>query len=90
MTVVVRDVETEKILVYGKGADEVMFKSVSPDEYENLSKSKEMIKKFASEGLRTLSMGYKEITQKDYDSWLETFQKANQEIHERDVCCFKF
>eukprot|EP01080_Neovahlkampfia_damariscottae_P011466 gene11466-4630_t len=84
MSIVVKNLKDGKIYVYTKGADEVMFKTVSLKDFDNLSKAKEMIKNFASEGLRTLSMGYKEISQEEYNDWFSKLQKANKEIHERD------
>jgi magnesium-transporting ATPase (P-type) len=85
MTVVVKNKSTNELHVFGKGADEVMFNTVAPDFKEELSNAKQMIESFASEGLRTLSMGYKRITQEEYDEWLVEFKKANKEIHDRDV-----
>jgi phospholipid-translocating ATPase len=54
-----------KYMVYTKGADSMIEQLLSPDEKSsNLLKStNEFLKKFATKGLRTLMIGYKEISE---------------------------
>lgn len=76
MSVIVRDLNDQnRIKIYCKGADSVI--------YERLSKQKTYaqttllhLEHFATLGLRTLCIAYKELTPEHYQDWLTRYQAA--------------
>eukprot|EP01080_Neovahlkampfia_damariscottae_P005715 gene5715-9535_t len=74
MTVIVKD-ENEKIICYTKGADNIMETIIKKDDL-NVDKTLQHIDEFAHDGLRTLLIGYKEITKDDYEKWNKVYLEA--------------
>lgn len=77
MSVILRDVQTKKILLYCKGADNFILLRMKTD----LSKLKiDTINKhltdYANTGLRTLVVGEKVISEEDYEKWSKTYADA--------------
>lgn len=73
MGIIVRQIETQKIIFYLKGADAVMiqkvksvYKGIVNDDCDNL----------AREGLRTLVITQKQLTQEDYARWKQEYDAA--------------
>lgn len=84
MSIVLRDQETKEIIVFSKGADEVMIPTLKGD-FDEINDLKRNLKQFASEGLRTLCMGYKKIDEEYYSKWEKELLEIENEIHERNV-----
>uniref|UniRef100_A0A8C6YB58 Phospholipid-transporting ATPase n=1 Tax=Naja naja TaxID=35670 RepID=A0A8C6YB58_NAJNA len=81
MSVIVRT-PSGKLRLYCKGADTVIC-----DRLAENSRYKEITLKhlelFATEGLRTLCFAVAEITESDYQEWLNVYQKATTSIQNR-------
>ena len=77
MTVIVRNPQTKKIIMYSKGADSVILQKVVQTTNQNeIVKAKEHLKMFSKEGLRTLCIAKAEIDEKYYIEWFEKYQNA--------------
>lgn len=84
MSIVLRDQKSKEILVFSKGADEVMIPTLR-GEIDEINDLKRSLKQFASEGLRTLCMGYKKIEEKTFLIWEKELAEAENEVHDRHV-----
>jgi phospholipid-transporting ATPase len=88
MSVIIKTT-SNKYMVYTKGADSMIEQLLSPDEKSsNLLKStNEFLKKFATKGLRTLMIGYKEISEDYYNKWDQKYKevKSNANHTEADI-----
>lgn len=71
MSLLVREPETNKILMFTKGADTVMMPMLTLS--NNLVQ--QHLDEFAIEGLRTLVLCQRYIEQKEYDKWIEVWNK---------------
>uniref|UniRef100_A0A8C3LDF9 Phospholipid-transporting ATPase n=1 Tax=Chrysolophus pictus TaxID=9089 RepID=A0A8C3LDF9_CHRPC len=81
MSVIVRT-PTGKLRLYCKGADTVIY-----DRLAESSKYKEItlkhLEQFATEGLRTLCFAVAEISESDYQEWLDVYHRASTAIQNR-------
>jgi len=82
-----------KIVMYCKGADDIMFSRLSADPEVNDPKfiqgTKDALKGFSQEGLRVLLVATKEITEDEFDDFSNRYYIANQNINERAVAVEK-
>ncbi|XP_032239636.2 phospholipid-transporting ATPase ID isoform X2 [Nematostella vectensis] len=74
MSVIVR--RNDKIKLYCKGADSIIYERLHPSCTSLMDKTTEDLNKFAAEGLRTLVLAYKDITPQDYQAWKSKYDKA--------------
>jgi phospholipid-translocating ATPase len=81
MGIIVRQIETNKIIFYLKGADFVMKDKVPEvkrgylmDECDNLSRL----------GLRTLVFAFKILSEEELKKWAELYDEANKSVGERE------
>uniref|UniRef100_A0A8C4W501 Phospholipid-transporting ATPase n=1 Tax=Gopherus evgoodei TaxID=1825980 RepID=A0A8C4W501_9SAUR len=81
MSVIVRT-PTGKLRLYCKGADTVIY-----DRLAESSKYKEItlkhLEQFATEGLRTLCFAVTEISESEYQEWLDVYHRASTSIQNR-------
>uniref|UniRef100_A0A8C9MVS0 Phospholipid-transporting ATPase n=1 Tax=Serinus canaria TaxID=9135 RepID=A0A8C9MVS0_SERCA len=81
MSVIVRT-PSGKLRLYCKGADTVIY-----DRLAESSKYKEItlkhLEQFATEGLRTLCFAVAEISESDYQEWLDVYHRASTAIQNR-------
>ena len=87
MSIICKDPDTNKIILYTKGADsmiELLLDQKSKNS-KTFIKTREYLKKFAVKGLRTLMLAYKEISKEEYDNWLIEYLKAKQDISEKET-----
>ena len=86
MSVIAKEKKTQKIFLLSKGSDGIMLKGVpphpavitqyaSPQEKININR---VLDSFSKEGLRILVMGYKEISQQYFSSWIEKHDAARK------------
>lgn len=68
MSVIVQD-EQGKVTLFVKGADNIMEVRYSPNGKQGLPELKQNLDKFAGTGLRTLLLGYKELTPQEYQAF---------------------
>ncbi|XP_040573750.1 phospholipid-transporting ATPase IH [Lepeophtheirus salmonis] len=79
MSVIVQCEETSKIFVLTKGAETTMAESISSN-YSDLSRS--LVDEFAEEGLRTLVLGYRTLTEDEYTSFNAKAEVARSAVIE--------
>lgn len=82
MSIIVRCMETQNILVLCKGAESSIFeKTIS----ENVDLVNQQINEFAKLGWRTLAIAYKEINQTELDSYDSILNDAYNDISSRST-----
>lgn len=74
MTVIVRTPEN-KIMVVCKGADSIIEKRLAPNQ-EHLKTTNKFLEQYANEGLRTLLICYKYVTDEFYADWNKQYNNA--------------
>ena len=74
MSVIVKDLESNKILLFTKGADSAIF--LKANNHDNRSSIIQSLEAFSKEGLRTLVFSFREISSSEFQS----FQNAQAEI----------
>ena len=80
MSVVMKDLETKKLILFCKGADSMILKRLRSDSaLEILDKVKEDLKNFSRQGLRTLAIGYKPLDENEFYKWNKKYVEAQQE-----------
>lgn len=92
MSVIFKDLNTGKYLIFMKGADSEVLKLLAkPDDPEiksNLDKYREKIKTYANQfstrGFRVLLMAFKYISKKEFKTWKKLYDKAATEIENRE------
>jgi phospholipid-translocating ATPase len=84
MSVIVRRPEPwNDIIVYCKGADNVIIERLRPGQETDISELCKDIEAFSNEGLRTLVFAYKIIPDEEYDAWSEQLQRASTATENR-------
>lgn len=73
-----------KIKLYCKGADSVIFERIHPDSAEIKLRTIEHLNKFAGEGLRTLCLGCKELSDTQYGAWNKKYHEALISLDNRE------
>eukprot|EP00760_Papus_ankaliazontas_P023389 PhM_4_TR2048/c0_g2_i1/m.95529/K14802/DRS2, ATP8A; phospholipid-transporting ATPase len=93
MSIVLRDFSTHEIFVLTKGADSSVIPRLSATEHNDrvIPSIVKGLSEMASTGLRTLVIGWKSISQSEFDEWHQKFLTANTAMtdrHERvdEVC----
>ncbi|KAF8952701.1 hypothetical protein BGZ52_004473 [Haplosporangium bisporale] len=85
MSIILRPPEGGIVLVC-KGADSVIYERL--DKTDEQSKLREDtlvdLERFANEGLRTLCLAYRKISEEEYAEWLLEYDEATNTIHNRD------
>jgi len=88
MSVVVKDLDDDRIVLLTKGADSVieeLLDSEKPENRQNLNWTKQHVQLYAQEGLRTLFIAKKELSCSEYESWNAKFQEAATAIRYREA-----
>lgn len=73
MSVILRNQQTGYIELYSKGADSIMEKLLKKGDREHdkfLEQTKNYIDAFSKEGLRTLMLTKKDVSEREYSAWL--------------------
>ncbi|XP_066278383.1 phospholipid-transporting ATPase VA-like isoform X1 [Branchiostoma lanceolatum] len=87
MSVIVRYPEKNEIVLYCKGADEAIFSqldaNVQGQQEKQLTVEGHLLN-YSQEGLRTLCMARKVMTEADYLTWQGEYTKAAQHLEARD------
>lgn len=76
MSLVLRD--GDKLFLYSKGADSVMLPRIKfniDDNHDLQTETENHLQKFAKEGLRVLIIGYKEITEHEFEKFTDKHDK---------------
>eukprot|EP00095_Tigriopus_kingsejongensis_P008981 maker-scaffold570_size134912-snap-gene-0.9 protein:Tk08981 transcript:maker-scaffold570_size134912-snap-gene-0.9-mRNA-1 annotation:"phospholipid-transporting atpase id" len=82
MSVIVR--RDNDIKLYCKGADTVLFKRLKADDEETQRKVQDHLDKFASEGLRTLVLGMKNLSAQEFEEWKSNHHEAAISLDNRE------
>ena len=73
-SIIVKDINTNKIVIYIKGSDRKIFDSLDTFSSNNTYEiSKEHVDQFARQGLRTLCYSFKYIDENEYNNWLKEY-----------------
>uniref|UniRef100_A0A8C2N377 Phospholipid-transporting ATPase n=1 Tax=Cricetulus griseus TaxID=10029 RepID=A0A8C2N377_CRIGR len=83
MSVIVRNPEGQ-IKLYSKGADTILFEKLHPSNKDLLSLTSDHLNEFASAGLRTLAIAYRDLDDKYFKMWQEMLEDAKAATTERD------
>ncbi|XP_063933513.1 phospholipid-transporting ATPase IA-like [Zophobas morio] len=82
MSVIVRTPQN-RILLMCKGADNVIFERLGPDQ-PYLEATANHLEYFASQGLRTLCIAVAELSEDEYAQWSEDFDSACRSLGDRE------
>ena len=90
MSVIVKT-ESNKYIMYMKGADSILDKLLLSTEkkLDIYKATHEHIKTFAINGLRTLMIAYKELDEDEYNQWNEKYIKIKSKINHTENDIFK-
>ncbi|KAF7379150.1 hypothetical protein HZH68_016995 [Vespula germanica] len=78
MSVVVRHPLTSEIILYSKGADTTVLASLTSSDENSMTSAKirQQLNSYARQGLRTLVMARRSLTQQEYETWREKHLEA--------------
>ena len=87
MTVIVRDNDTNQIMVLTKGADTILLPLVKDDVQNNQMKevTTKHLQQYANEGLRTLLLCHKTIDEPEYREWSKIYDQAKCSIANKEL-----
>lgn len=85
MSAIVRMPDDNRIILFCKGADSVIYSRLKPGEQSDLRKTTaEHLEIFAREGLRTLCVAQREISEQQYQEWNKQHDLAAEALHNRE------
>ncbi|ORX90627.1 phospholipid-translocating P-type ATPase [Basidiobolus meristosporus CBS 931.73] len=92
MSVIVRRPKPwNDIVLFCKGADNVIFERLADNQEEIIQTTAAHIDGYSTEGLRTLCLGYKVISEDEYTEWEARYHQASTTLDGRDeemeLCC---
>lgn len=77
--------DKERILLICKGADSIIYSRLKPNKQELLcSETAIHLEQFANEGLRTLCIAQKELTEEEYLEFSQNYEKASSALTNRE------
>ena len=84
MSVILR--KDGKIILYCKGADSIIMERLAntPANEQLKAITNDHLNAFASDGLRTLCLAWKELTQSQYDAWKTKYHEATVALENRE------
>ena len=84
-SVIVKDIQNNIIKLYIKGADSIIEERLSKNTNKNiLEKCKESVNYFSSLGYRTLLVGMKIISEKEYNIFANNLKEANMSLNDKE------
>lgn len=72
-----------KIMLYTKGADTVILERLSAFDNPFIDNTSMHLEEYASEGLRTLCLAFRELSNEEYTAWSKIYEKASAVIRDR-------
>ena len=81
MGIIMRHRATGRLMFYLKGADTVMKEKVKPNQRVVIDESCDNL---SNEGLRTLVISMKLLTDEWYESWNRRYEEAKADLNDRD------
>lgn len=82
MSVILR--RNNKIVLYCKGADNVIYERLGPNQYDMKTRTQEHLNKFAGEGLRTLALAEKHLDEQFFNLWRARQKEASLTLDNRE------
>lgn len=83
MSVIFRTPNNE-IVIFCKGADSVIFERLAQGQDQIKEDTLNHLQEFATEGLRTLCLGYRVIEEEEFNNWHKRYQEASYLAEEND------
>lgn len=81
MSVVLKDLQTDGIFLFCKGADSMILSRLSEDNSpDDVEQTNLDVQAFSKEGLRTLAVGYKRLDTTAFTKWQERYAQAQEEV----------
>ncbi|KAM4735241.1 phospholipid-transporting ATPase ID [Anableps anableps] len=77
MSVIVRNPEG-RIRLYCKGADTVLLERLHPCNQELMNITSDHLNEYGADGLRTLALAYRELSEDDWEAWSESHRCADK------------
>ena len=75
-SIIVRDLQTNKIALYIKGSDRKIFQGMDTFSKKYIfEQTQEHVDQFAHQGLRTLCYSYKILEESEYNTWLQEYEE---------------
>lgn len=72
------------VVIYSKGADNIIFERLAEGQDSLIERTRRHIEEYSNEGLRTLLLAQRVLSESEYDQWAEGYQKASTSIENRD------
>nr|XP_033514853.1 phospholipid-transporting ATPase 3-like isoform X3 [Nicotiana tomentosiformis]XP_033514854.1 phospholipid-transporting ATPase 3-like isoform X3 [Nicotiana tomentosiformis] len=73
-----------RLVLYCKGADNVIYERLHDGDNDLKKRTREHLEQFGAAGLRTLCLAYRDLTPYVYESWNEKFIQAKSSLRERE------
>ena len=83
MSVIFRDLQKDKIIIFCKGAETAIFKNCSTNAGD-IARCNADIKRFAEQGWRTLALSFRELTQEQFTEIESTLLEAYNDLINRE------
>ncbi|CDZ96254.1 phospholipid-translocating atpase [Phaffia rhodozyma] len=85
MSVILRKLDDEgKLFLLIKGADNVIFERLAPGLDDLKEQTNKDLEFFANEGLRTLCLGYRMISEQEFAQWSSDYHNASTSLDDRE------
>ncbi len=84
MTIIVKDMQNDTIRVMCKGADSIVIPRLKQNQSQVIERTKEFLDAFSKEGLRTLVIAEKIISEEFYRQWSKKYQNALTSTNNRE------
>ncbi|XP_071325988.1 phospholipid-transporting ATPase ID isoform X2 [Trachinotus anak] len=83
MSVIVRNPEG-RIRLYCKGADTVLLERLHPCNQELMNITSDHLNEYAADGLRTLALAYRDLSEDEWEAWSESHRCADKATDYRE------
>jgi len=85
MSVICRDPRDGLIKCFTKGADNIILERLTEEsKYKHWADCEKALKEFATQGLRTLCLAIKELTQEEYVEWHKEMEAAKSDLERKE------
>ncbi|XP_006359578.1 phospholipid-transporting ATPase 3-like [Solanum tuberosum] len=73
-----------RLVLYCKGADNVIYERLRDGDNDLRKRTREHLEQFGAAGLRTLCLAYRDVTPDEYEKWNEKFIQAKSSLRDRE------
>lgn len=84
MSVIVKRESDNKIFLLTKGADSVIFERTAAGQDSLKASTDQALEEFANKGLRTLCLGFKSLTDEEYNKFAQAYHEASVAMERRE------